>query len=107
MNVNLMHKEILLVRTDFSPAQFCETKDRVYYDHHLVEKQKLVVARDSLLLYIFPEISDQHSINKKLYLCKMTERMLFLELKVGEICLEREKRSSIDPDLFMPGQIFS
>jgi len=102
-----MHKEILLIRTDFSSAQFCETKDRVNYNHLPVEKQKLAVAWDSLLLYIFPEISEQCSINKKLYLCKMSERLLFLELKVGEIYLEKEKRSSIDPDLFMPVQIFS
>ena len=107
MNVNLMHKEILLVRTDFSSGQFHETKDRVNYNDHLVEKQKLVVAWDSLLLYIFPEILEQHSINKKLYLCKMTERLLFLELKVGKIYLERETRSSIDPDLFMAMQVFS
>jgi hypothetical protein len=107
MNVNLMHKEILLVRTDFSSGQFCGTKDRVNYNHHPVEKQKLVVAWDSLLLYIFPEILEQQSITKKLYLCKMSERLLFLELKVGEIYLEREKRSSIDPDLFMAMQIFS
>ena len=106
MNLNSMHKEILLVRTDFSSGQFCGTKDRVNYNHLPVEKQKLAVAWDSLLLYIFPEISE-HSINKKLYLCKMSERLLFLELKVGEIYLDKEKRSSIDPDLFMPIQIFS
>jgi hypothetical protein len=102
-----MHKEILLVRADCSLGQFFETKDRVNYNHHLVEKQKLVVAWNSLLLYIFPEILEQQSITKKLYLCKMSERSLFLELKVGEIYLEREKRSSIDPDLFMAMQIFS
>ena len=107
MNVNLMHKEILLVRTDFTSGQFCGTKYRVNYNRHPVEKQKLIVAWDSLLLYIFPEILEQHSINKKLYLCKMTERLLFLELKVGKIYLEREKQSSIDPDLFMSMQIFS
>jgi len=107
MNVHLMHKEILLVRTDFTSAQFCETKDRVNYNRLPVEKQKLAVAWNSLLLYIFPEISEQCSINKKLYLCKMSERLLFLELKVGEIYLEKEKRSSIDPDLFMPVQVFS
>ena len=101
-----MHKEILLVRRGFSSPQFCETGDKLNY-HYLTERDKLVVAYNNLLLDILPELLEQNSVNKKLCLCKMSERFLLLELKLGEINLGLELQSSIDPYSFMPMQILS
>ena len=76
-----MQKEILLIRKVFTSKQFYEIRDRLKDIPHS-KKEKLLVAYHSLLLLLMPELLEQNSVNKKLYLCKMTERLLVLELKL-------------------------
>ena len=108
MKTNSTQQEILLVTgTSFSSREFCETSDGLNYNH-LTEKEKLKVAcRNGLLPDMLPEIFEQHSVNKKLYLWEMREGSLFIELKLGEIYLELEMQFSIDPYSFLPMQILS
>ena len=108
METNSTQQEILLVTgTSFSSREFCETSDGLNYNH-LTEKEKLEVACwNGLLPEMLPEIFEQHSVNKKLYLWEIREGSLFIELKLGEIYLELEKQFSIDPYSFLPLQILS
>ena len=108
MKTNSTQQEILLVTgTSFSSREFCEPSDGLNYNH-LTEKEKLKVAcRNGLLPDMLPEIFEQHSVNKKLYLWEMREGSLFIELKLGEIYLELEMQFSIDPYSFLPMQILS
>ena len=108
MKTNSTQQEILLVTgTSFSSREFCETSDGLNYNH-LTEKEKLEVACwNGLLPDMLPEIFEQHSVNKKLYLWEMREGSLFIELKSGEIYLEVEMQFSIDPYSFLPMQILS
>ena len=108
MKTNSIQLEILLATgTSFSSREFHETSD--WLKHNLLtEKEKLVVASwNGLLLEMLPKIFEQHSVNKKLYLWKMRDGSLFIELKLGEIYLELEKQFSIDPYSFLPMQILS
>jgi len=101
-----MQKEILLIRKAFTTQEFYETQESLKDNPH-TKKEKLLIAYNNLLLNLMPEILEQNSVNKKLYLCKITERLLLLELKLGEINFVLESKSSIDPYVFMPMQIFS
>jgi len=101
-----MQKEILLIRKALTAQEFYETQDRLKNSSH-AKKEKLLVAYNNLLLNLMPEILEQNSVNKKLYLCKMTERLFLLELTLGEINFMLESKSSLDPYSFMPMQIFS
>jgi hypothetical protein len=108
MKTNSTQQEILLVTgTSFSSRKFCETSEGLNYNQ-LTEKEKLEAAcRNGLLPDMLPEIFKQHSINNKLYLWKMREGSLFIELKFGEIYLELEMEFSIDPYSFLAMQILS
>jgi hypothetical protein len=108
MKTNSTQQEILLAAgTSFSSREFRETTDGFNYNH-LTEEEKLVVASwNGLLLEILPEIFEQQSVNKKLYLWEMSEGSLFIELKFSEIYLELEMQFSIDPYSFLPAQILS
>ena len=108
MKANSTQQEILLVTgTSFSSREFCESSEGLNYNQ-LTEKEKLEVAcRNGLLPDMLPEIFEQHSINKKLYLWKLKEGSLFIELKFGEIYLELEMEFSIDPYSFLAMQILS
>ena len=107
MKTNSTQQEILLAAgTSFSSREFYKTTDGLNYNH-LTEEEKLVVASWNGLLEILPEIFEQQSVNKKLYLWEMSEGSLFIELKLGEIDLELEKQFSIDPYSFLPMQILS
>ncbi|MDP9229793.1 MAG: hypothetical protein M3O67_03855 [Bacteroidota bacterium] len=108
MKTNSTQQEILLVTgTSFSSREFCESSDVPDYNH-LTEKQKLVVACwNGLLPEMLPEIFEQHSVNKKLYLWEIREASSFIELELGEIYLEIEKQFSINPYSFLPIQILS
>ena len=81
-------------------------RDR-FIDNLLTKKDKLLVAYNNLLLGLMPEILEQNSVTKKLYICKMTESLLLFELIFGEINFELELKYSIDPYSFMPMQILS
>ena len=106
MKTNSTQQEILLAAgTSFSSREFHKTTDGLDYNH-LTEEEKLVVASwNGLLFEILPEIFEQHSANKKLYLWEMREGSLFIELKLDEIYLEPEMQFSIDPYSFSPMQI--
>ncbi len=108
METNSTQKEILLVTgTSFSSREFCETSDGLNYNH-LTEKEKLVAACwNGLLSEMLPEIFEQHSVNKKLYLWEIREASSFIELELGEIYLELEKQFSINPYSFLSLQILS
>ena len=108
MKTNSTQQEILLAAgTSFSSREFRETTDGLNYNH-LTEEEKLVVASwNGLLFEILPEIFEQHSVNKKLYLWEMREGSLFIELRLGEIDLELDKQFSIDPYSFLPLQLLS
>lgn len=108
MKTNSAQQEILLVTgTSFSLREFCQTGDGLNYNH-LTEKEKLEVACwNGLLPDMLPEIFEQHSVNKKLYLWEIREGSSFIELKLGEINLEFEKQFSIDPYSFLSMQILS
>ena len=108
MKTNSTQQEILLAAgTSFSSREFRKTTDGLSYNNHLTEEEKLVVASWNGLLEILPEIFEQQSVNKKLYLWEMSEGSLFIELKFGEINLESEMQFSIDPYSFLPMQILS
>jgi hypothetical protein len=106
MNEKLKYKEILLMRKVFTSRHFCETVDRLS-DNRNTKKEKLLAAYNSLLLSLMPEISEQNSIDKKIYVCQMTAQLLLLELRFGEINTEGQLQYSIDPDSIMPSQILS
>jgi hypothetical protein len=101
-----MQKEILLIRKVFTSRHFYETRDNLN-ESTVSKKDQLLVAYNNLLLNLMPEISEQNSADKKLYLCKLTESLLLLELKFGETMLELDLKSSIDPYSFMAMQILS
>ena len=108
METNSTQQEILLAAgTSFSSREFYKTIDGLNYNH-LTEEEKLVAAAwNGLLFEILPEIFEQHSVNKKLYLWEMSEGSLFIELKLGKTYLELEMQFSIDPYSFLPMQILS
>ena len=108
MKTNSTQQEILLAAgTSFSSREFHKTTDGLNYNH-LTEEEKLVIASwNGLLLEILPEIFEQHSVNKKLYLWEMSEGSLFIELNLGEIDIELEMEFSIDPYSFLPTRILS
>ena len=108
MQTNFTQQEILLVTgSGFLTRDFCETSDGLSYDH-LTEKEKLKeVCRRGLLPHMLPEIFELHSINKKLSLWEMGERLLFIEFKRGEAHVEVEIEYSIDPYSFLTMQILS
>ena len=88
-------QEILLVNgTGFPSREFCEPSDGINY-------------WSGILPDMLPEIFEKYPVNKKLKLREMMEGSLFIELKLGEIYLELEKQSSIDPYSFLPMQILS
>lgn len=101
-----MQIEILLMTKVFTSRQFCETKGR-FINNLQAKKEKLLEAYNSLLLSLMPEISERDSGNKKLYICKMTDNSLLLELEFGKINRKGELRYSIDPCSFMPEKILS
>jgi len=107
METNSTQQEILLAAgTSFSSREFRETTDGLNYSH-LTGKEKMVAASwNGFLLEILPEIFEQHSVNKKLYLWDMSYGSLFIELKSGEIYLELEKEFSIDPIHFAQCKYF-
>jgi hypothetical protein len=106
MKTNSTQQEILLAAgTSFSSREFHKTTDGLNYSH-LTDEEKLVVASwNGLLLEILPEIFEQDSVNKKLFLWEMSEGSLFIELKLSELYLELEMEFSIDPYSFLPMQI--
>ena len=108
MKTNSTQQEILLVTgTSFASREFFETSDGLNYNH-LPEKEKLKVAcRNGLLPDMLPEIFEQHSVKNMLYTWDFREGTLFIEFKLGEMCLEAEKQFSIDPHSFLPMQILS
>ncbi|MEO7959925.1 MAG: hypothetical protein ABIR19_00165 [Ginsengibacter sp.] len=108
MKAIFTQQEILLVTgTSFSMREFAETTDGINYNH-LTEKEKLEVACwNGLLPSLLPEIFNQHTVNKKLYLWEIREGSSFIELEMGEIHMELDKQFSIDPYSFMPSQILS
>jgi hypothetical protein len=99
-------QEILLITgTSFSSREFCETTDGLNYNHR---KGEIGISfLECLLRELLPAMFEQHSVNKKLYLWEMGEGSLFIQLKLGEIYLESEMQSSIDPYTFLPMQILS
>jgi hypothetical protein len=108
MKTNSTQHEILLVAgTSFSARKFCKSIDELNYNHLSVKEKLVVACWNGLLLEILPEIIEQHSIDKKLYLSEMSEGSLFIELKLGEVYLELEMQFSIDPYSFLPMQILS
>ena len=106
MKVKLKHKEVLLVRKVFTSRQICKIRDRLAFNPANKE-EKLVEAFNNLLLSMMPEILERNSVIKKLTMCKMTESLLLLELKFGEINLELELQYSINPSSFLRMQILS
>lgn len=108
MRTNSVQQEILLITgTSFSLGKFCETTDGLNYNH-LTEKEKLEVACwNGLLPVMLPEIFNQNSISRKLYLWEIREGSSFIELELGEQYMEFEKSFSIDPYSFMPMQELS
>ena len=108
MKTNYAQQEILLITgTTFSSGKFRETSDGLSYNH-LSEKEKIEVACwNGLLPTMLPEIFNQHSENKKLYLWEIREGESFIELELGEQYIEFEKHLSIDPYSFLPMKILS
>jgi hypothetical protein len=107
MKTNSSQQEILLVTgTTFSSRQFYKSSGQP--NDQLTEKEKLEAAcRDGLLPGLLPEIFEEQSINKKMFLWKMREGSLFIELKSGKVFLELEMEFSIDPYSFLAVQILS
>ena len=101
-----MQKEILLVRKVFTSRHLGKTRGGFIHTS-LTKKLALLGAYNNLLLSIMPIILKENSGKKKLFICKMSESLLLLELKFGEINLELESHYSIDPYSFLPSQIFS
>ena len=99
-----MRKEILLIRKVYSTKQLYRIKEN-YIDNLNSRKDNLLTAFNNLLLYLMPEILEENSPNKKLYMCKITETLLLIELNFQEISLELESKYSLDPYLFLPLQI--
>ena len=108
MGIHYTQQEIILVTgTSFTLGRYYETSDGLSYNH-LTEKEKLEVACwNGLLPTMLPEIFNQHSKHKKLYLWEIREARSFIELELGEQYMEFEKRFSLDPYAFLPLQILS
>src|SRR5436190_17364246 len=102
MDTNFTQQEIMLrTGTGFLSKQFSVTTDQLNYDQ-LIETEKLKVAcRNGLLSGMLPEIFEQHSISRKVYLWEMLEGSLFIELKSNEVHTELEMEFSIDPYSFL------
>lgn len=108
METKSTQQEILLLTgTSFSSREFSETTDGLNYSH-LTEKEKLAAACwNGLLPEILPEVFEQNSLSKRLYLWEVREASSFIELEMGEIYLVLEKEFSIYPYSFLSTQIFS
>lgn len=108
MDTNFTQQEIMLrTGTGFLSKQFSVTSDPLNSDQ-LIEKEKLKVAcRNGLLSGMLPEIFEQHSFNRKLYLWEMLEGSLFIELKSDKGYTELEMEFSIDPYSFLATMVFS
>ena len=63
-----MQKEILLIRKVLPRGNFM--KQEAGLKTVLLLKEKLLVAYNSLLLNLMPEISEQNPVDKKFYPCK-------------------------------------
>ncbi len=108
MKTTSTQQEILLITgTTFSSREFCENSDGFIY-RHLTEKQKLEIACwNGLLPEMFPEIFNQYSEDKKLYLWEVREGASFLELELGEKYEAFDRQFSLDPYSFLPTRILS
>ena len=108
METNFTQQEIMLrTGTGFLSKQFSDTSDQPDCDQ-LIEKEKLKLAcRNGLLSGMLPEIFEQHSVNRKVYLWEMLEGSLFIELKSEKAHTELEMEFSIDPYSFLAMMIFS
>ncbi len=108
MGTNSLQQEILLVTgTSFTSRELCETTDGVNYNN-LDEKEKWITACwNGLLPEILPEVFEQSSASKKLYLREIREAASFIELELGETPSPFESEFSIDPYSFLAVQMLS
>jgi hypothetical protein len=107
MKANSTQQEILLLTgTTFSTREWAE-KDNIR-QNYLTEKERLENACWNGLLYeILPEIYSNLDGDRKLFLWQIKEGNSFIELDLGEIPEETDKRFSIDPYSFMEVQFLS
>jgi len=107
MKTNSTQEILLVTGISFTSPEFDGPTDELNYNR-LTEKQKLEVAcRNGLLPDMLPDIFEQHSVRNMLYTWDFRAGTLFIEFKLGEMCLEAEKQFSIDPHSFLPMQILS
>ncbi len=108
MKTTSIQQEILLITgTSFLLRQY-SAKDDDGNQKNFTEKEQLEEACwNGLLNEMLPEIYEQSSGDKKLYLWKITEASSFIELEFGEIPEEKEKEFSINPYLFTQMQMMS
>jgi hypothetical protein len=108
MKANSTQQEILLMTgTRFSARQCCEKNDATN-PKQLTEKEQLEEACwNGLLKEMLPELCEQPSGFKKLYLWQIREAGSFIELELGDVPGEKERYLSIDPYSFLPVQTLS
>ncbi len=107
MKTNSTQQEILLITgTNFSSRQ-CSKKDEGDQTN-LTEKEQLEEACwNGMLQDMLPEIYEQPSGNRKLYLWQIREASSFLGLELGELPAQKDYHLSIDPYLFTTVQYLS
>jgi hypothetical protein len=101
-----MYRQILLIRKMSTSGQLGETIDKLSGNIH-TKKDRIVAAYNNLLLSLMPEIIDRNLVDKKIYICQMTKRLLLLELRFGKINTKPKFQYSIDPYAIMPLQVLS
>lgn len=96
-------QEILLVaNTTLTKKQLCE-RDSSVNTGYLSSLEQLEKACWHGLLYdLIPEIIEEQSSGKKLYLWQIFHGKSFLQIILCEFPTLVEKRFSINPDMFMP-----
>jgi len=105
MKTNSTQQEILLITgTSFSSRQCCDKDDTSKFN----EREKLENACwNGLLPDMLPEIFEQPSAAKKLYLWEIRETESFIEVEMGEYPEPRDNYLSLDPYAFLSAQTYN
>lgn len=107
MKTNSIQQEILLITgTRFLSRQLCE-KDPNKQNSPSEKEGFEEACWNGLLKEMIPEIYEQHTGDKKLFLWQIREGKSFIELELGEIPETKDRRFSIDPYSFMDTQLLS
>ena len=107
METNYTQLEVLLMTgTSFTSGAFCKADSQK--DETRTKNEQLEEACwEGLVQSMLPEICWQPNDGSILYLWQINEASSFLELELGEVPLSIDRSLSVNPYLFLPGQLYN